>query len=175
METNYFGYVYCTHYALPHLRKSKKPRIIVISSLSAEIGVPLRTGYCASKFAVNGFFDSLRMELGPSMPITLIEPGYVQTNIRNAAFGAKDFEPDAAMISPERCAEMIMDAADQGKKKVILTLSGRLAVSFRPFFPDIVDNAVRKRALARQKTQQNQQHKQEKQRKQHQPQMKSAL
>lgn len=150
MDTNYFGYVYCTHYALPYLKKSAQPRIIVVGSLSGETGVPLRTGYCASKFAVNGFFEALRIEIGSVVPITVVAPGYVATNIREAAFGPKDFSPDAHMMSPERCAELIVDAADKGKRKVVLTLSGKLACAVRPFFPQVVDGLVRRRAYDKQ-------------------------
>eukprot|EP01087_Luapelamoeba_hula_P015616 TRINITY_DN4690_c1_g1_i1.p1 TRINITY_DN4690_c1_g1~~TRINITY_DN4690_c1_g1_i1.p1 ORF type:complete len:136 (+),score=29.79 TRINITY_DN4690_c1_g1_i1:90-497(+) len=85
----------------------------------------------------------------PEIPITIVSPSYVKTNIRENSFGPKDFEPNyTGMMSPERCAELIMDAADQGKRKVILTLTGKLAVAMRPFFPDLVDSFVRRKALA---------------------------
>jgi len=148
MDTNYFGYVYTTHFALPYLRKSPHPRIVVISSLSGETGVPLRTGYCASKFAVNGFFEALRTELGSSVPITIVSPGYVDTEIRQNSYGPKEFKPATVgrMMAAKRCADLIVDAADQGKRKVVLTLSGKLVYAFRPFVPELVDMMVKRQA-----------------------------
>ncbi|KAL6070825.1 Short-chain dehydrogenase/reductase family protein, variant 2 [Balamuthia mandrillaris] len=151
MQINYFGYVQCTFYALPYLRRSNlSPRIVVVSSLSGETGVPLRSGYCASKFAVNGFFSALRMELDKRVGVTVVSPGYVETNIRQNSFGPKEFAPDSKMMSAERCAELIVDAADQGKTKVVLTISGKLAVALRPFFPELVDSVVKKKAYSKQ-------------------------
>jgi len=99
MNVNYFGYLYCTYYALPHLKRSRG-NIGVVCSLSGEIGLPLRTGYCASKFAVRGFFESLRTELpADSVHITIISPGSVRTNMREHSLQTSDNiefnEPDS--------------------------------------------------------------------------------
>eukprot|EP01089_Gocevia_fonbrunei_P005497 TRINITY_DN15953_c0_g1_i1.p1 TRINITY_DN15953_c0_g1~~TRINITY_DN15953_c0_g1_i1.p1 ORF type:complete len:260 (-),score=38.83 TRINITY_DN15953_c0_g1_i1:82-861(-) len=147
MDINYFGYVYCTHYALPHLRNSPDPQIVVVASLSGETGVPLRTGYCASKFAVNGFFHSLQTEIGDELPITIVSPGYVDTDIRSHSFGPDDFKPNSKMMTSDRCAELIIDAADKRKKKVVLTLSGKLAYILRPVMPGLLDNIVKKKSV----------------------------
>src|SRR5258708_23950753 len=87
MQVNYMGAVYCTRHALPHLRQSRG-RLVAIASLAGLVGVPTRTGYSASKHAMRGFFDSLRIELGGSgVRGTLIYPGLVCTGIRENARG----------------------------------------------------------------------------------------
>jgi short-subunit dehydrogenase len=87
MKVNYLGSVYCTHYALPYLQQSRG-RIVGISSLTGKNGVPTRTGYAASKHAMAGFFDSLRIELdGSGVTVTMIYPGFVATEMRERALG----------------------------------------------------------------------------------------
>lgn len=81
MNTNFFGYVYPTKYALPYL-KEHHGQIVVMSSYSGEVGICYRSGYCASKFAVTGFFESLRMEVGDKIDITIICPITVETSFR---------------------------------------------------------------------------------------------
>lgn len=97
MDTNFYGYVYPTKYvsflkifltvnfkfrfALPYLKKCKG-QIVVMSSYSGEVGLHFRTPYCASKFAVNGFFESLRMEIKDEVDITIICPITVETSFR---------------------------------------------------------------------------------------------
>src|SRR5258708_7515959 len=102
MQVNYMGAVYCTHHALPHLRESKG-RVVGVASLAGRTGVPTRTGYSASKHAMTGFFDSLRIELeGSGVTVTMIYPGFVATGIRENATG-----PDgkAIMVSPPKEAQ----------------------------------------------------------------------
>ena len=87
MRVNYLGSVYCTYYALPYL-KHTEGRIIGISSLTGKTGVPTRSGYAASKHAMAGFFDSLRIEAAPSrVSVTMIYPGFVATAVRAQALG----------------------------------------------------------------------------------------
>jgi NAD(P)-dependent dehydrogenase (short-subunit alcohol dehydrogenase family) len=88
MQTNYFGYVYCTKHALPYLRHTRGT-IAVIGSVSGELGFPLRTAYCASKFAVTGFFEALQAELGDQLQITIVQPAFVNTHIRDHALGPR--------------------------------------------------------------------------------------
>lgn len=88
MQVNYFGSVYCTHYALPFLKKSKG-RLVGVSSLAGKTGVPTRSGYAASKHAMAGFFDTLRIELADhGVSVTMIYPGFVATEVRKRAAGA---------------------------------------------------------------------------------------
>lgn len=89
MRVNYFGSVYCTLYALPYLKKSRG-RIVGISSLTGKTGVPTRSGYAASKHAMVGFFDSLRVELvDTGVSVTMVYPGFVATGVRERALGAR--------------------------------------------------------------------------------------
>jgi NAD(P)-dependent dehydrogenase (short-subunit alcohol dehydrogenase family) len=88
MKVNYLGCVYPTHYALPHLKKSRG-QIVVMSSLAGLNGVPTRTGYAASKHAVFGFFDSLRIELaGSGVSVTVVAPYFVLSEIHRRSAGA---------------------------------------------------------------------------------------
>ena len=88
MDTNYLGVVHCVYYALPHLKKSRG-MVVAISSIQGKIGVPLHTGYVASKHAVQGFFESLRGELRESgVDVLTVLPGWLRgTNLRRAALG----------------------------------------------------------------------------------------
>jgi NAD(P)-dependent dehydrogenase (short-subunit alcohol dehydrogenase family) len=87
MRVNYMGAVYCTRHSLPYLRASKGV-LVGVSSLAGRTGVPTRTGYSASKHAMTGFFDSLRIELADSgVAVTMIYPGFVSTGIRENATG----------------------------------------------------------------------------------------
>jgi short-subunit dehydrogenase len=104
MQVNYMGSVYCTAHALPYLRESCG-LVVGISSLAGRVGVPTRTGYSASKHAMAGFFDSLRIELqGSGVDVTMIYPGFVATGIRENATG-----PDGLPIevSPVREGEVM--------------------------------------------------------------------
>jgi NAD(P)-dependent dehydrogenase (short-subunit alcohol dehydrogenase family) len=87
MRVNYLGAVYCTHYALPHLKRSRG-LLVAISSLCGKTAVPTRTGYVASKHAMQGFFDTLRIELqGSGVDVLVVSPGFVATDIRERALG----------------------------------------------------------------------------------------
>eukprot|EP01066_Platyproteum_vivax_P011325 Platyproteum_vivax@DN5138_c0_g1_i1.p1 len=175
LETNYFGYIACVKHAWQHLRKSKG-QILVISSLSGEIGLPFRSAYCSSKFAVTGFFESLRMEQKDAeIAITLACPPSVPTSLRQNAVTPKlprsfssedDFdvltekekslglsldeekaaEPNGNMMSLEECVSIIMLAADKRARKVMFPVTAYLAVYLRPLLPDVVDPLIRKAA-----------------------------
>ena len=87
MQVNYLGSVYCTYYALPYLKQTHG-RIVAVSSLTGKAGVPTRSGYAASKHAMVGFFDILRIELeGSGVTVTLVYPGFVATGVQARGFG----------------------------------------------------------------------------------------
>ena len=117
MKVNYFGSVYCTYFALPYLKKTHG-RIISISSITGKAGVPTRTGYAASKHAMAGFFDSLRIELiNSGVTVTMIYPGFVVSEVRERALG-RDGKPvgkshldESKVMSVEKCTAQIIDAA----------------------------------------------------------------
>src|ERR1700687_5953528 len=122
MQVNYMGAVYCTHYALPHLRETRG-RLVGISSIAGRVGVPTRTGYSAAKDAMVGFFDSLRIELaGSGVSVTMIYPGFVATGIRENAAGP-DGKPIAVnpvderqVMSPAECARIIVGDIDTRRR-----------------------------------------------------------
>jgi short-subunit dehydrogenase len=150
MKVNYLGSVYCTYYALPYLKKSKG-RIIGVASLTAKTGVPTRTAYSASKHAMAGFFDSLRIELsGTGVSVTMIYPGFVSTEIREHALGGDgkslgiSHVKESKVMSVETCAKLIINAAAKRKHELVMTLRGKIGLWMKLIAPKLVDNISRK-------------------------------
>jgi short-subunit dehydrogenase len=154
MQVNYMGAVYCTRHALPYLRESRG-RLVGISSLAGRTGVPTRTGYAASKHAMTGFFDSLRIELeGSGVSVTMIYPGFVATGIRENATGP-DGMPilvspvrEGAVMSPAECARRIVRAVERREREVVMTARGRMGLWLKLLAPSLVDRIAR-RAIER--------------------------
>lgn len=152
MQVNYMGAVYCTHYALPHL-KASKGRLAGISSLAGRTGVPTRTGYAASKHAMTGFFDSLRIELdGTGVTVTMIYPGFVSTGIRENASGP-DGKPiqvspvkEGEVMGVEECSRLIVEAIDTRRREVIMTARGKIGLWLKLVAPGLIDR-IAKRAI----------------------------
>jgi short-subunit dehydrogenase len=157
MQVNYMGAVYCTHYALPHLMKSRG-RIVGVASLTGLVGVPTRTAYAASKHAMRGFFDSLRIELDETgVTVTMIYPGFVATGIRENATGA---DGKAAKIDPvnkdevmsvEECARLMMQAMAARKREEVMTLKGKLGQWLKLIAPSVIDGMAKKAVAGNQK------------------------
>ena len=150
MNTNYFGTLNCTHAALKHL-KASQGMIVAVTSMCGKLGVPHRTGYCASKYAVHGFLDALRTELiDTGVHILIACPGYVKTEIRAVADGADDdpINQDANLMTPDECAAAIREAVEQKRREVLVVSSFavRLAPYLRWFVPDTVDRVTVKKA-----------------------------
>lgn len=154
MAVNYFGAVYCTHSALPHLNATRG-RIVNVASLTGKTGVPTRSGYAASKHAMAGFFDSLRIELRESgVSVTTAFPGFVSTGVRRHAYGP-DGQPlgdspvdeDSAM-SPETCARLILRVADERKREIVMTPRGKVGQWIKLIAPGLVDR-IAARAIER--------------------------
>ncbi len=150
MQTNYFGSLYCTQAALPYLKQTRG-RIVQVSSLTAKAGVPTRSGYAASKHALAGFYDSLRIELeGSGVTITSVYPDFVASETRLRAFG-KDGQPlgrspvheDQVMTAAE-CAHLVLQAAAGRKRDVILGLRGKVGLWLRMLAPGLVDRIARR-------------------------------
>jgi short-subunit dehydrogenase len=150
MQVNYLGAVYCTHHALAHL-KASRGRIAGIASLTALTGVPTRSGYAASKHAMRGFFDSVRIELtGSGVTVTMIYPGFVSTGIRQNASGP-DGKPievspvkEGEVMSVEECARITLAAIAERKREVVMTARGRLAMFLKVVAPGLVDDIARR-------------------------------
>ena len=150
MRVNYLGSMYCTHYALPHL-KASRGQIVAISSLAGKTGVPLRSGYAASKHAVVGFFDSLRIELASSgVDVTIIYPGFVATETRKRAFGpdgkALGESPvrEKEIMTVEECVDLMLPAIQKRKRELVMTLRAKVGQYVKLFAPGLVDRIARK-------------------------------
>jgi NAD(P)-dependent dehydrogenase (short-subunit alcohol dehydrogenase family) len=154
MRVNYFGCVYPTFYALPHLKRSKG-RIVAVASLAGLTGVPERTGYSASKHALFGFFDSLRIELaGTGVSVTVAAPDFVVSEIHRRAIGP-DGKPlgrspmdEPRIMTAQECARGILRAMTARRRLWIGSVRGRLGLLVRPFLPGLVDS-VAARAIRR--------------------------
>jgi len=137
---NYLGMVYCTYYALPHLKQSRG-RVVGVSSFGALVGLPGPAGYNSSKHALKGFLNSLRVELlHTGVTVTSLYLGAVRTE-RLAETMGKNFKRIPSM-SPERCAILILRAAAQRRRDVILTLEGRLLAWLYQFAPSVLDRQL---------------------------------
>ncbi len=142
---NYYGAVYCTWYALPHLKQTAG-RIVGVSSLTGRNGVPTRTLYAGSKHAMAGFFDSLRIELkATGVTVTMIYPGFVATDIAERALGPDGKPLGTRAVRKERvmqvdeCASQIIDAAVSRRREVIMTARARLGLLVKAFWPERID------------------------------------
>jgi short-subunit dehydrogenase len=150
MRTNYLGAVYCTHYALPHIIKSRG-RIIGVSSLAGKVGVPERSGYSASKFALDGFFQALRAELvDTGVTITVTYPDYVATGGRARNLGP-DGKPLAnalpyapGTMTSETCAALILRGAARRPRELHLSLRGAIVEWAKLIAPGLVERITRR-------------------------------
>jgi short-subunit dehydrogenase len=148
LETNFFGSVYATKYCLPEIIRNKGS-IVGISSVAGYRGLPARTGYSASKFALNGFLESLRTELlHTGVNVLTACPGFTASNIRSHAL-MKDGSDQGKLprnegeeMSAEECAHYIYKATVRRKKRLILTRQGKLAVILNKWWPSLADKLV---------------------------------
>jgi short-subunit dehydrogenase len=148
MDVNFWGTVYCTKYALPELLKSKGS-LVGISSIAGKKGLPARTGYSASKFAMEGFMETVRTEnLKKGLHVLVACPGFTASNIRNVAL-AKDGNSqgesprdEQKMMSAEEVAERIYRGIVQRKRDLVMTREGKLAVWLNRLFPSLSDRLI---------------------------------
>jgi short-subunit dehydrogenase len=148
MDVNFMGAVYCTKESLPYLIE-QKGTIVGISSTAGYRGLPGRSGYSASKFALQGWLESLRTELLDSgVHVMWISPGFTTSNIRNAALNSKGISQgesvldESKLMSAETCAKYILVAIEKRKRVLVLTFTGKLAVFLNKFFPSLTDRLV---------------------------------
>ncbi|MGZ3757903.1 MAG: SDR family oxidoreductase [Mucilaginibacter sp.] len=148
MDVNFWGTVYCTKYALPEITKAKGT-IVGVSSIAGYKGLPGRTGYSASKFAMNGFLDALRVEnLKTGVNILTACPGFTASNIRNTALdkdGVQQGEStlhEEKMMTPEEVAKIIADGVEKRARTLIMTGQGKLTVALSKFIPAVLDKLV---------------------------------
>jgi short-subunit dehydrogenase len=150
MDVNFWGSVYCAKFALPSILKTKGS-IVGISSVAGFRGLPGRSGYSASKFALNGWMESLRTELLESgVNVLWVSPGFTETNIRNAALDSKGQAhgettmDEKSMMTSAECAQHIITAIEKRKRTIVLTFTGKETVFINKFFPSLADKLVRK-------------------------------
>lgn len=153
MDINFWGTVYCTKYALPSIRKNKGV-IVGVSSIAGFRGLPARTGYSASKFAMQGFLEALKTELlATGVHVMWVSPGFTASNIRNVALsadGSKQKETpldEGKLMSAEDCATLIIKAIEGKKRTLVMTSQGKLTVWLNKLFPGIADKLVYKHFL----------------------------
>ena len=151
METNFFGTLHCIWHALPHLERTGG-RIVAISSIIGRLAVPGEAAYCASKFAVTGLCDALRMELkGTGISVTVVYPGYVVSEFAEKSLqqNGEPHGPDArqlytnGMMSAEACASKIIGAAARRQRDLYTRLRERVATGVNLVTPRLSDLVVR--------------------------------
>ena len=145
MRTNHWSAVWCTHAALPHLKRSRG-HIVATASLAGLVGVPGRTAYSATKFAMAGFFEALRTELaGDGISVTLAYPGVVATETRRRGFNAEGRAAgrsgldEAGAMRVETCARLIVEAAEARRREVVMTARGKVGRWLKLVVPGLVD------------------------------------
>ncbi len=148
MRVNYLGCVYLTYYALPELKKSRG-RIVVVASLAGLTGVPTRTGYAASKHAVIGFFDSLRVELmATGVTVTIVCPDFVVSEIHKRASGADGKAlghtpmQESKIMTAEECAALMVPAIEKRQRMLVMSLRGRVGRFVRLVAPGLIDQVA---------------------------------
>ncbi len=150
MDVNFFGAVYCTRYALNAIIE-RKGSIVGISSIAGYRGLPGRSGYSASKFALQGWLEAIRTELiEDEVHVMWVCPGFTTSNIRNAALNEKGNPQgespmdEGKMMSAEKCASHILRAVEKRTRTLVLTFTGKRTVFINKFFPALADRLVRK-------------------------------
>ncbi len=149
MDVNYWGTVQCTRYALPYLLETKGSLVGIIS-IGGYVGLPARSGYSASKFAVRGFLDSVRVEHRRSgLHVLVAAPGFTSSEIRKYALTADGSQQgetprnESKMMSAEECARHIYRGVKRRQRKLILTfIEGKAAVLVAKLWADLVDGFI---------------------------------
>jgi len=148
MDINFYGTVYCTKFALPHILKNKGS-VVGVSSIAGYLGLPARTGYSASKYAMQGFLDALRTEnLRTGLHVMVACPGFTASNIRNTALSADGSSQgetprdEGKMMTAEEVANHIVNGVAKRKRTLVLTTEGKLAVFLGKLFPRFVEKQV---------------------------------
>ncbi len=149
MDINFWGTVYCTKFALPYII-ANKGTILGVSSIAGYRGLPGRSGYSASKFAVNGWLEAVRTELLDScVNVMWVCPGFTSSNIRVAALNSKGEShgetsmDEGKMMTSDACAQHIIKAIEKRKRTLVLSSTGKRTVFMNKFFPSLADKLTR--------------------------------
>ncbi len=150
MRMNHFGAVWCTHEALPHL-KTSRGQVVAVASLAGIVGVPGRTAYSATKFAMAGFFEALRAELKPAgVAVTTAYPGVVLTKIRENGLNARGERAgsggldEAGAMSAQECARLILQGMTRREREVVMTAKGKLGRWLKLIAPGAIERMALK-------------------------------
>ena len=150
LDVNVLGSIYCTKFALPYLKQTKG-RIVAISSVASLTGIPSHSGYCASKHAMNGFFESLRIELEPwGVTVTIVAPDFVQSEIHERSIGpdgaplGRILQGHSTFLTAGACADIIVRAMAKRKRLVVTSWRGRWGRWIKLISPRIIDWMARK-------------------------------
>ncbi len=150
MDVNFYGAVYCTSFALKSIIE-RKGAIVGISSIAGYRGLPGRSAYSASKFALQGWLEALRTELlEEEVNVMWVCPGFVSSNIRNTALNSAGEQQkenpmdESKLMSAEECARHVLEAIEKKKRSLVLTFTGKRTVFMNKFFPSLTDKLVRK-------------------------------
>jgi short-subunit dehydrogenase len=145
MDVNFWGTVYCSKYALPYLVRNKGS-LVAVSSVAGFHGLPGRTGYSASKFAIHGLLETIRIEnLKKGLHVMIIAPGFTATEIRMHALNADGTEQGVSprveenLRSPEFVARWVLKGIRKRKRNKHITLVGQLTALFQRIIPGFVD------------------------------------
>ena len=148
MDINFYGVLYATKYCLPEIQKNNGS-IVGMSSIAGFRGLPGRTGYSASKFALNGFLEVLRTELlKTGVHVLTACPGFTASNIRKRALAAdgsaqgESPRDEGKMMTAEVCARHIYNATVARKRTLVLTTQGKLVVFLNKWLPGLADKMV---------------------------------
>lgn len=151
LETNVLGAMYCTRFALPHLKRARG-RIVVMSSIAGKTGVPGYSIYAASKHALVGFFESLRIEVRHyGVSVSIMMPDFVSSGIHEREVNAQGrrvgknhyVDYDRVMDVPA-CARIVIDAAAKRKRQVIMSRRGRIGQWVKLIAPGVIDWIARR-------------------------------
>jgi len=145
MDVNFWGTVYCSKYALPYLIE-RNGSLVGVSSIAGFQGLPGRTGYSSSKFAMHGFLETLRIEnLKKGLHVMIAAPGFTSTNVRKSALGPDGKKQGESprnedhMMSPEKVAAIISKGIEKRRRQIIITMEGKITVLLRRIFPKYID------------------------------------
>ncbi|MFN8578112.1 MAG: SDR family oxidoreductase [Candidatus Sericytochromatia bacterium] len=143
MDVNFWGMVHCTHSILPSMIRRRKGRIVNVSSVVGKIALPTMGAYSATKFAMEGFSDSLRVEMKKyGIGVTVICPTSTKTDFVGNAFDGNKLKDDIFGMSSERVAKETINAILDNKREHILGIGENIGVTINSNFPNLIDNVL---------------------------------
>lgn len=145
MDVNFWGAVNCIKYALPHIQQSRGS-IVGVSSVAGIHGLPARSGYSASKYALNGFLETIRIEnIKKGVHVMIAYPGFTSSNIRQTALTADGTQQkesplnESKIMSAEKVSQIIIRGINGRKRNLLMDFQGRASYFIKKFAPKILD------------------------------------